>query len=190
MKAWSKGDDFSLIKILSPARDEGTGFLKRDKEIWNWQPSIERTIKLPPSMMSQSWMGSDFTNDDLVRESAELTDYDHEIIGNDTLDGKACWKISMIPHPDAPVVWGKIIGWITRVNYLEIRTEFYDEDGELVNIMIASDIKEMGNRIIPTRMEMIPADKEEHKTIVTYKSIEYNQPISDDFFSIQNMKRR
>lgn len=188
MKAWSKGEDFSLIKILSPARDEGIGYLKRDKEIWNWQPSIERTIKLPPSMMSQSWMGSDFTNDDLVRESSTLTDYDHEIIGNDTINNRPCWKIKMTPEPDAPVVWGKVIAWISKDQYLELRTEFYDEEGELINIMKASNIQQMGDRTIPTRLEMIPADKEEHKTVVTYESIEYNLSIPDDFFSIQNMK--
>lgn len=188
MKTWTKGEDFSLIKILSPARDEGTGFLKRKKEIWNWQPSIERTIKLPPSMMSQSWMGSDFTNDDLVRESSTLTDYNHEIMGTDTIRGRTCWKIKMTPKPNAPVVWGKVIAWITKENHLELRTEFYDEEGELINIMKASEIKKMGERIIPTKMEMIPADKENHKTVINYESVVYNKPIEKDFFSIQNMK--
>lgn len=188
MKSWTKGDDFSLIKVLAPARDEGTGYLKRGKEIWNWQPSIERTIKLPPSMMSQSWMGSDFTNDDLVRESSILTDYNHEILGSETIDGRECWKIKMTPKSDAPVVWGKVIAWITKEHYLEIRTEFYNEEGELINIMRGSDIKKMGGRTITTTLEMIPADKEGHKTVVHYEEIKYNQPLEDDFFSVQNMK--
>jgi outer membrane lipoprotein-sorting protein len=188
MEAWSKGEDYSLIKILSPARDEGTGFLKRKKEIWNWQPSIERTIKLPPSMMSQSWMGSDFTNDDLVREASVLTDYDHTILGTETIDGREAWKIQMIPKPDAPVVWGKVIAWITKDLYLELRAEFYDEEGELINVMEAGDIKTLGGRTIPTRMEMIPADEEGHKTVVIYEDIDYDLSLADAFFSIQNMK--
>lgn len=188
MKSWTKGDDFSLIKVLSPARDEGTGFLKRGKEIWNWQPSIERTIKLPPSMMSQSWMGSDFTNDDLVREASVLTDYHHDLAGTETIDGRQCWKIEMTPKPEAPVVWGKVLAWITKEHYLEIRAEFFDEEGELINIMKASEIEEMGGRTIPTKMEMIPADEDGNKTVVRYESIQYNQLIEDEFFSIQNMK--
>lgn len=188
MKAWTKGEDYSLIKILSPARDEGTGFLKRKKEIWNWQPSIERTIKLPPSMMSQSWMGSDFTNDDLVREASVLTDYEHELLGTEMINEREAWKIQMTPKPDAPVVWGEVLAWITKEHYLELRSEFYDEEGELINIMEASDVKELGGRIIPTRMEMIPADEEGNKTIITYETVTYNQPLTDGFFSIQNMK--
>lgn len=188
MKTWSKGTEYSLIKILSPARDEGSGYLKRKKEMWNWQPSIERTIKLPPSMMSQSWMGSDFTNDDLVREASELTDYTHEIMGSEIIDDRECWKIGMTPKPDAPVVWGKVITWISKNDYLQLKSEFYDEEDELINIMKAGNIQTMGGRTIPTRMEMIPADKEGHKTVVSYESVVFNEPIEDDFFSIQNLK--
>lgn len=188
MKGWTKGDDYSLIKILSPARDAGSGFLKRGKEIWNWQPSIERTIKLPPSMMSQSWMGSDFTNDDLVREASEITDYVHEIIGTESIDNQECWKIEMTPKPDAPVVWGKIITWISKEHYLQLKAEYYDEEEELINIMKASNIQIMGGRTITTKLEMIPVDKEGHKTVITYQSVIFNEPITDDFFSIQNLK--
>ena len=189
MKAWSKGDKYSLIKILAPARDKGVAYLKVGKEIWNWQPSIERTIKLPPSMMGQSWMGSDFTNDDLVRESSEVRDYTHRIIGSDTLQGRECWKIELIPKEDAAVVWGKIIMWISKKDYLELRAEFYDEDGTLVNIMKASDIKNMHGRIIPVRLEMIPADKPGQKTVIVYEDIVFDIPIPDSFFSLQNMKK-
>lgn len=188
MKSWTKGEDYSLIKILSPARDKGTGFLKRGKEIWNWQPTIERTIKLPPSMMSQSWMGSDFTNDDLVRESSTVTDYEHKILESTTIEGREAWKILLTPKPDAPVVWGKVILWITKDHYLELRAEFYDEEGELVNTMMGKDIQTMDGRVIPTTLEMIPADKENQKTVIHYSSVTFNKPIETDFFSLQNMK--
>jgi len=189
LKAWSKGEKYSLIKILAPARDKGVAYLKVDKEIWNWQPSIERSIKLPPSMMGQSWMGSDFTNDDLVRESSELRDYTHRIIGSDTIEGRECWKIELLPKEDAAVIWGKIIMWISKKDYLELRAEFYDEDGNLINIMKASDVKNMNGRIIPTRLEMIPADKPGQKTVLIYENIEFDIPIPDSFFSLQNMKK-
>ncbi len=189
LKAWSKGEKYSLIKILAPARDKGVAYLKVGKEIWNWQPSIERSIKLPPSMMGQSWMGSDFTNDDLVRESSELRDYTHRIIGSDTLQGRECWKIELLPKEDAAVVWGKIIMWISKKDYLELRAEFYDEDGKLVNIMKASDIKKMNGRTIPTRLEMIPAEKPGQKTVIVYEDIQFEIPIPDRFFSLQNMKK-
>jgi len=189
LKAWSKGEKYSLIKILAPARDKGVAYLKVGKEIWNWQPSIERSIKLPPSMMGQSWMGSDFTNDDLVRESSELRDYTHRIIGSDTLQGRECWKIELLPKEEAAVVWGKIIMWVSKKDYLELRAEFYDEDGKLVNIMKASDIKKMNGRTIPTRLEMIPAEKPGQKTVIVYEDIQFDIPIPDRFFSLQNMKK-
>ncbi|HLI92977.1 MAG TPA: outer membrane lipoprotein-sorting protein, partial [Puia sp.] len=108
LKTWSRGDAYSLMLITAPAKDAGTVFLKRGKEIWNWLPSIERSVKLPPSMMSQSWMGTDFTNDDLVKASSRVDDYTHKIVGDSVIEGRSCWKIEMIPLPAASVVWGKV----------------------------------------------------------------------------------
>ena len=189
MKAWSLGMDYSLILVTAPARDEGTAYLKRGNEIWNWLPDINRTIKMPPSMMSQSWMGSDFSNNDLVEESSIVTDYDHTLAGDSTLSSYSAYIIEMIPKPQAPVVWGKVVSFITKEEYLQLRTEFYDEDMELIKIMEGSEIEEMGGRTIPTRMEMIPVDKEGQKTVLHYRDIEFNIDLSDRFFSIQNMKR-
>ncbi len=189
MKAWTKGNDYSLIRILSPARDAGTAFLKRKNEIWNWLPGIDRTIKLPPSMMMQSWMGSDFTNDDLVRESSAVNDYYHTLLGDSIVNGLPCHKIQMIPKPDAPVVWSKLIVWITKTDYLQLRVEFYDERGKKINLMTGSDIKMIGGRKLPARMEMVPLDKKGHATIMIYKSIEFNKPLRDDFFSISQLKK-
>lgn len=189
MKAWSKGQDYSLILVTAPARDEGTAFLKRENELWNWLPNINRTIKLPPSMMSQSWMGSDFNNDDLVKESSIVNDYNHSIDGEQTIRDYNCYRIIMNPKPEAAVVWGKVILYISKEEYLQLRGEFYDENDNLVKVMEASDVKTMDDRSIPTRLEMIPTDEENHKTILIYDDIEYNIDLSDRFFSIQNLKR-
>lgn len=188
MKSWSKGKTLAMILITAPAKDKGTVFLKRNKEVWNWMPSIERTIKLPPSMMSQSWMGTDFTNDDLVKESSSEEDYSHAITGDTTLLGRECYKIEMIPKPEAAVVWGKVWVWIDKRDYMQLMAEFYDEEGMLINRMVASDIRTLGNRILPTRMEMFPIEKKGHKTVMIYDHLVFDKAIGDDFFSSQNMK--
>ena len=188
MKSWTKGTIYSLILIMSPAKEKGQVFLKRDKEMWNWVPSIERMIKIPPSMMMQSWMGSDFTNDDLIRESSIVVDYEHTLLGEEEVDGVLCWKMQLDPKPEAPVVWGKIISWVGK-DYNQRRVEYYDEDGYLINIMSQSNIKLMGDREIPTHMEMIPADEENKKTVINVLSAIFDEPIPENFFSQQNMQR-
>lgn len=189
MKSWSKGADYSLTLITAPARDKGAAFLKREKEIWNWQPSIDRAIKLPPSMMMQSWMGSDFTNDDLVRESSVVVDYTHELVGEEEIDGRMCHKIELTPKPEAPVVWGKVISWISKDELLQLKTEFYDEDDYLVNTMVGKNVREIGGRTLPTLIEMIPADEPGKKTVIEQLDLVFDEPIETSFFSIQNMKR-
>ena len=148
IKAWSKDTKFSLILITDPARDKGTAFLKRDKEIWNWIPSIDRNIKLPPSMMMQSWMGSDFTNDDLIKESSIIEDYTHRLLGDSVIQGRDCYKIELIPKPQAPVVWGKIYSWIDKEDFMELKTELYDEDGYLINRVHFTEIEMLDERLL------------------------------------------
>lgn len=188
VKTWMKGTNLAMIIIQSPAKDKGIAFLKRKKEVWNWMPSLEKTIKLPPSMMSQSWMGTDFTNDDLVKESSIVNDYDHKIIGDTIINNRNSYIIQMIPKPEAAVVWGKLIVCIDKKDFLELHTRFYDEDGTLVNIMNGYDVKMMDGRLIPTYFEMIPTDKKNQKTEMIYKSIQYNKPLDDGFFSTERMK--
>lgn len=188
VKAWMKGSDYSMILIQSPAKDKGVVFLKRKKEVWNWMPSLERTIKLPPSMMSQSWMGTDFTNDDLVKESSIINDYNHSIIGDTVIENRSCYIIQMVPKPEAAVVWGKLIVCIDKKDFIELHTKFFDEDGKLISTMNAYDVKTMDERLIPTRFEMIPADKKNHKTEMIYKSVKYNRPIEESFFTAEKMK--
>lgn len=188
VKAWTKGTQYALILVTSPQREQGNVFLKREKEVWNWVPSIERVVKLPPSMMSQSWMGTDFTNDDLVKESSVTDDYTHKLLGDSVVDGRNCYRIQMIPKPDAAIVWGKVIAWIDKKDYLQLRTEFYDEDGTLVNVMRSSEIKLLGGKLLPSKIEMLPQDKQGNKTVLIYESLQFDTPIEDNFFSIQNMK--
>ncbi len=189
MKTWSKGDDYSLVLITAPARDQGTAFLKRKREIWNWQPTIDRAIKMPPSMMMQSWMGSDFTNDDLVKQSSIVNDFTHKLLGKETVEGRSCHKIELLPKPDAAVVWGKIIMWVDEKDYLELKVEFYDEDGYLVNTMYGKNIRTIGGRTLPTRLELVPADKTGHKTIVEQLALDFSVKLDESFFSMQNLKR-
>ena len=188
LKSWSKGTEFSLMLITAPARDAGTGFLKRDNELWNWQPTIDRVIKMPPSMMMQSWMGSDFTNDDLVRESSIVTDYTHELLGDSVINGYDVWKLQLTAKEDAPVVWGRIVAYVEKNDYYQLLFKYYDEDGYLINTMVLSDIKQMGNRKIPTHIEMIPAENPDQKTVLVYNNMEFDIPIDEQFFSIQNLK--
>lgn len=189
IKSWSYGTEYSLVLITAPARDAGTVFLKRQSELWNWQPNIERTIKMPPSMMLQSWMGSDFTNDDLVRQSSIVEDYNHELLAEEVIEGYPCYKIELEPKPDAPVVWGKVLAWIDKEHYMTLKNEFYDEDGFIVNTMYGKDVKIMDGRLIPAVLDVIPAESPDQKTIIEYLSIDFDTDIEPAFFSIQNMKR-
>ena len=188
MKSWSKGSNFALIKITDPAKEKGTGFLKRDKELWNWIPSIDRLIKMSSSVMGQSWMGSDFTNDDMVRESSMVTDYTQEIAGEENIRGFDCYRIELMPLPNAAVVWGKVITWIEKETFNIVRTQNLDEDFQLVQTMENYDFKTFGDRILPSRMEMTPADGKNQKTVITVSKSQYNTPIQDSFFSQQNLK--
>lgn len=189
MKMWSLEPNYTLVLITKPAKDKGTVTLKRDKEVWNWIPTVQRVIKIPPSMMLQPWMGSDFTNDDLVRESSIIEDYEHSIIGEKEIDGYNCYKINLKPKPEAGVVWGKIIMWISKSGYLQLKSDYYDEDDYLVKSMIGKNIQKMGGRTIPTHWEMLPVDKPGQKTVMDYHSIKFNPNIKRSFFSQQNMKR-
>ena len=188
VRTWMSGTQYAMILVLAPAKDKGTVFLKRKKEVWNWLPTLERSIKLPPSMMTQSWMGTDFTNDDLVKESSIVEDYDHRLVGDTTVAGRPSYVIAMTPKPDAAVVWGKIVVCIDKKDYLQLHSRFYDDDGVEVNVMNAYDIKEMDGRLIPTRLEMIPSDKKNQKTEIIYSSIRFNRPLSDNFFTMDRMR--
>ncbi|MDI3527608.1 MAG: hypothetical protein PWR03_1791 [Tenuifilum sp.] len=186
-KSWSKGTELSLVYITAPAKEKGQAFLKIKREMWSWNPTINRTVKLPPSMLSQGWMGSDFTNDDLLNQRSIVVDYNHTITGTENIDGEECWEITLLPKPNAPVVWGKIVMWITKKHYLILKSEYYDEDQILVKTELASQIKQIGGRTIPTIYELLPAEEPGNKTIVELNKIEFNININDSFFSLRNL---
>ncbi|NQV03276.1 MAG: outer membrane lipoprotein-sorting protein [Bacteroidia bacterium] len=187
-KSWSKGRDNSLTLITAPSKESGQTFLKLKNDMWSWNPTINRMIKLPPSMMSQGWMGSDYSNDDILKESSIVVDYIHKIIGNETVDDFDCYKIQLDPKEEAAVVWGKILMWVSKEEYYQLRIEYYDEDNYLVKSHILSDIKFMYDRKIPTHFEIIPEEKPNQKTLVDIKSVKFDIKIPDSFFSQQNMK--
>lgn len=188
-KSWNEGTDKSLTLITAPASEKGQTFLKRGNEMWSWNPSISRLIKLPPSMMSQGWMGSDYTNDDILQESSMVNDYTHEIVGEETIDGRDCYKIQMVAKEEAAVIWGHQMRWIDKDDFLFLKAELYDADGYLVRTETGSRIMEMDGRMIPTHLELIPEEEEGNKTILLIEDIEFNVTIPDQFFSQQNMKR-
>ncbi len=188
-KSWTLGRDFALTLITAPAKEAGQTFLKRGTEMWSWNPAINRLIKLPPSMMSQGWMGSDYTNDDILRESSVVIDYEHEIIGEENINGSLCYKIEMTAREEASIVWGKQIRWIDKKDFLVLKAELYDEDGYLVRTETGSDIKIMDGRTITSKIELVPEQEPENKTLLEIREIKFNLPVEDSFFSQQNMKR-
>lgn len=187
MKSWSLGEQYALILITAPARDKGTAFLKRGNEIWNYVPGIDRTVKMPPSMMSQSWMGSDFTNDDLVRGVSTIDDYTHKLLRSEMVDGHDCYVVEMVPKPDVPVVFDKVIYWITKQHYLPVKLENFDEFGDLASSINFREIKSLGGREIPTVLEIIPAGRTGHKTVLTTTKADFRVNLSESFFTIQNL---
>jgi len=189
VKTWMKEGHYAMILIQAPTKEKGIVYLKRKKEVWNWIPALERSIKLPPSMMTNSWMGTDFTNDDLVKESSAVDDYDHRIIKDTMIDKRDCYLIEFLPKPNTAVVWGKILVKINKKDFIEMYSEFYDEEGKLINVMIAHNIRMMDGRLIPTHIEMIPVDKKGQKTELFYRTILFNRNIEESFFRQERMKQ-
>ncbi|NNL67855.1 MAG: outer membrane lipoprotein-sorting protein [Myxococcales bacterium] len=195
-RSWDdRGGDRSFIRILAPAKDRGTGFLKLHPNLWTYIPRVERTMRIPPSMMLQSWMGSDFTNDDLVRESSQLDDYDHVLLRTEeafeSLDGPArAYVVEYRPHEDAPVVWGRIVTWIEAEHFSPLRQEFYDEDGEKLRRMDFGAIRETGGRHVPHLWVMRPLDKEGHETRIRIEEIRFDVEHDEVIFTTRNLKRR
>jgi outer membrane lipoprotein-sorting protein len=188
-KSWALGEDFGLTLITAPSRDRGMAFLKRGREVWNWQPSIDRTIKMPPSMMMQGWMGSDLTTEDLVRQNSILNDYHHKLLADADVNGNICYAIELSPKAQAAVVWGKLIMYVGKSDYLQYKTEFFDEDMELVNTITGNVPKTFGSRTVLTELEVVPKGKPGHKTIFKYESLEFDIALQESFFSLQNLKR-
>ena len=188
-KTWSLGSSYGLMHIQKPSKDKGINFLRIKSEGWNWLPSITRIIKISPSQMSQSWMGSDFTNEDLLKEASIVYDYTHELLEKQTFKGVACYHIKATPKPEAAVVWGKVLLWISKTDFLQYKAEYYDETGKLINTLIQKDFKLIDEKKIAGTLEMIPANKKGYKTQVKVLGANFKAKLTKGFFSISNLKR-
>ena len=184
LKFWEKGKDKGVVVILEPAKERGIATLKIKNNVWNYLPSIERTIKLPPSMMNESWMGSHFTNDDLVRESSLERDYNAKLIKEDNEK----YYLELIPKPEAIVVWGKIEVEIDKKTYLPLKAYYYDERGRKVRTLIYSEIRKTGNRYFPFLWILYPEDKPGEKTEIRVINIKFNVSIPDRIFTLRYLK--
>ncbi|MDD2390824.1 MAG: outer membrane lipoprotein-sorting protein [Desulfobacterales bacterium] len=183
-------DKKSFSEILSPRKDAGNRFLMIDQNMWHYVPRLQQTIKISPSMMLQSWMGSDFTNDDIVKESSIVADYTHHMIGNEAVDGHECYKLELIPRPDAAVVWGKIIYYARTSDFLPVREEFYNEHNELKKHLTLSNFQKMGDRIIPVLYKMQTVSKPDRYTLMELESVRFDVPIPETVFTLQYLKKR
>jgi len=182
IKAWTKGRDDSIFVILAPPKDQGNGTLKRGVEMWMYNPKVDRTIKLPPSMMAQSWMGSDFSNNDLAKSSSLLDDYVHQVVGAEADAGQAVHVIRSLPKPGAPVIWGMQRLKI-RADHIVLEEAFYDEDRSLVKTLRCSDIRPLGGRLFPRIWTMIKADSPDAYTRLEYKHLEFLPDLPNNIFN-------
>ncbi len=190
MEVWSLGTEYSLVRVTAPAKEAGTATLKAGQDIWNYLPKVDRTIKIPASMMSSSWMGSHFTNDDLVKESRLVEDYDIANRFEGEREGVSVWELELTPKPEAPVVWGSITYRIRKKDYMPVWARYFDEDGGLSRTLSFSDYRVMGGRLVPAVMEMRPAGEPREYTRLIYESLEFDIDIDRSFFSLQTLKRR
>lgn len=189
LRIWMERPKRSFVRVLAPAKEAGIGSLRIANEMWNYLPAVERTIKIPPSMMLQPWMGSDFTNDDLVKQSSAIDDYVQKVLGQEAVDGELLWKVEALPKPDAAVVWGRIVYWVRR-DFLPVKQEYFSDRGELARVMTFGEIRAVGGRTLPTRWEMKPLGKPGNSTTISVKDARYNVPIDDDTFSQRNLQKR
>lgn len=195
LEGWNRDRTMAFIKILAPAKDRGSITLRRRNEMWLWMPKVERVIKIPPTMMHSSWQGSDFTYEDIVKADSIVKDYVHTLLETieDPGQGEArvIYKIEGRPKPDAPVVWGRVLFWVGQKGdeVFPVREEDYNERGELIRTITLSDVKVLGGRLLPTKLECVPARKAGQKTTLVYKELEFDVPLADDFFSLSRLQK-
>lgn len=189
MESWWVGNEKALIVIESPRKEKGNKTLKIGNEMWAYLKNTETTIKIPPSMMLQSWNGSDFSNDDLVRESNLVRDYTQEIKGTEKLDGEDCWKVELIPTPEATVVWGKLEYWVRKKDFLPSKIVYYDEMEEVVRYMEFTGVKSFHGKTLPSVWTMHNMVKKGNSTTIKIDDIKFDINISDKVFSYQELER-
>lgn len=187
LRLWGKGEDKALIVIDAPPRDAGTATLKVDKNLWNYLPKISRTIRVPPSMMMGSWMGSDLTNDDLVRDSSYEDDYESEVVGRS--EDSPGWKVRMNARPDAVGLWNSVEMVFAHDDWLPVMAQFFDRKDRLSRTMRFEDVKVLGGRRIPTLISIVPEREEGRRTEFRYLDVEFDVELSDDMFSLSRLER-
>lgn len=190
MRIWSLGTDHALIRILSPQKDAGLSTLKAENEIWNYLPRVDRTIKVPTSLMGAAWMGSHFTNDDLVKEHQLIEDYDVEIAFEGVRDGVEMWEFDLTPKAEAAVIWDRIVYLVRVADLMPVWARFYDERDELIRTIIWSEYRTMGGRLVPALMTIEPADKPNESTAVQYVELEFDVDLEPAFFSLRTLRSR
>ena len=188
IKAWTKGQKDSLFTIIAPPKDKGNGTLKRGREMWTFNPKVNRVIKLPPSMMSQAWMGSDFSNNDLAKSDSILEDYIHTLLSMETHEGKKVFVVKSLPKPDAPVVWGMQKLKI-REDRILLAEEFYDEDMKLVKAMTGYQIQMLGGKLFPKRWKMQKADKKDEYTLLDYRELLFKKDLPNRLFTLSALRK-
>lgn len=189
MTVWTKGMDKTFIRITAPKKEQGVATLRIGNEMWNYLPKANKVMKIPPSMMMGSWMGSDFTNDDLVKESSMLNDYTYQLIAPEDASPNRFY-IELTPKEDSPIVWGKIVAAVRASDYIPVWQHFYDEEGNLMRILNFKEIKIFGGKTAPSVMEMLPQNKEGHKTVVRFLNATFDSAIDDKIFTRRNLQKR
>jgi len=187
MNIWTETMKNTFIDILYPNKEKGTGTLRKGSEMWNFLPKVGKVVKVPPSMMMSSWMGSDFNNDDLVKETTLSDNYTAKSL---TVSDKTLTVIELTPFKNTVTVWGKIILTTKKDNFMPIKEEYFDEKGQKIRTLNFSDYKTMGGRLIPARLELIPEGKQNQKTILKYISAKFDTEMPADTFSLINLQRK
>lgn len=186
MESWSVGREHFLVRILSPAKEKGVATLKADRDVWNFLPKVDRVIRIPPSMMGGSWMGSHITNDDLVKANHIDEDYDFTLLKEDSEQ----WVIEGIPKPNAPVIWGKIIYQVEKNDLIPIQIEYFDEEEILIRRILFDDVQTIGDRTVPLKMTVLPIEKPDEKTVMHYRNLKFDVDLDLSFFTLAQLKRR
>lgn len=187
MRIWTQGDETSLVRITAPRKDVGNSTLLKDTDMWTFSPKVNRVLKVPSSMMNQSWMGSDFSNKDVSRSTDILRDYDHTLLETLQLDGHAVYVIEGVPHEEAAVVWGKEVLHV-RDDYVLLEEQFWDQDGELVKSMRTLEVREMSGRTVATRMRMQKKDTPQEWTEIKVQETEFNLSLSPELFTLSYLR--
>ena len=188
LRVWSLGTEYALVRVLAPQKEAGTATLKVKNDVWNYLPRVDRTIKIPPSLMMGSWMGSHFTNDDLVKESRMVLDYDIAVSFDGEKDGTRVWEFTLTPKPGAAVVWGKVVMQVRQDDLMPVRARYDDDAGHLARTMTFSDYTMMGGRKVPARMTVVPADKPGESTVLIYHDLAFDVGLTPAFFSLRSLR--